>query len=63
MSITPEQQAETYVFLATSLEVEQVTGGYWDENNRQVQSNKNSYQRETWQKLWEASQRLAGLSK
>jgi NAD(P)-dependent dehydrogenase (short-subunit alcohol dehydrogenase family) len=63
MAISPERQAETYVYLAADPEVEKVTGGYWDENNRQVQSNKNSYNRETWQRLWEVSEKLARLTK
>ncbi len=61
LAITPEKQAETYVYLATSPEVEDITGGYWDENNRQVKSNANSYKRETWKKLWEVSEKLAKL--
>ena len=63
MSITPQRQAETYVYLAAAPEVENITGGYWDENNRQVRSSKNSYNRETWKKLWDTSQRLAGIEK
>lgn len=60
-SVTPERQAETYVYLAADPAVEQITGGYWDENNRRVRSNANSYRRETWQRLWNESKRLAGL--
>lgn len=36
MSITTERQAETYVYLAADPAVQNITGGYWDENNRQV---------------------------
>jgi len=61
MAITPEQQANTYVYLAADPAVQNITGGYYDENNRQVRSNKNSYQRETWNKLWQVSEKLAGL--
>jgi NAD(P)-dependent dehydrogenase (short-subunit alcohol dehydrogenase family) len=61
LSITPERQAETYVFLAADPEAEKITGGYWDENNRQVKSNQKSYNRETWKKLWAVSGKLAGL--
>jgi NAD(P)-dependent dehydrogenase (short-subunit alcohol dehydrogenase family) len=61
-AITPEKQAETYVYLAADPAVQGTSGGYWDENNRQVRSNKNSYNRETWQKLWQVSERLAGIS-
>jgi NAD(P)-dependent dehydrogenase (short-subunit alcohol dehydrogenase family) len=60
-SISPERQAETYVYLAADPSAAQITGGYWDENNRQVRSNKASYQRETWDKLWSESARLAGI--
>ena len=62
MSISPERQAETYVYLAADSEVQDVTGGYWDENNRQVRSNQNSYNRETQQRLWEVTEKLAGMS-
>jgi NAD(P)-dependent dehydrogenase (short-subunit alcohol dehydrogenase family) len=61
MAISPERQAETYVYLAADTAVENITGGYWDENNHQVRSNRNSYKRETWQRLWRESARLAGL--
>lgn len=60
-SITPERMAETYVFLAASPAVEKVTGGYWDENNHQVKSNRNSYNRLTWKRLWQESERLSGI--
>lgn len=63
MAITPERQAETYVFLAADPAVEKITGGYWDENNRQVRSNAHSYNRETWRRLWDKTERLAGLQK
>lgn len=61
MSITPARQAETYVFLASDPSIQNITGGYWDENNHQVRSNKASYNRETWKKLWTVSMRMAGL--
>lgn len=60
-SITPERQAETYVYLAADPEVSRFTGGYWDENNRQVRSNKNSYNPQTWRRLWQVSEQLTGL--
>lgn len=41
-SITPEKMAETYTYLATSTEVEGLTGQYFDENNRSVSSSKYS---------------------
>lgn len=61
MSITTERQAETYVYLAADPTVEQITGGYWDEHNRQVRSNRASYDRETWKRLWTETERLSGL--
>ncbi|HCS41157.1 MAG TPA: short-chain dehydrogenase [Anaerolineaceae bacterium] len=61
MAITPERQAETYVYLAADPGLEKVTGGFWDENNKQVNSNKNSYNQATWKKLREVTEKLAGI--
>jgi len=61
MALTPDQQAKTYTFLAADPDVQGITGAYWDENNQQVRSNKNSYNQQTWQKLWQESERLAGI--
>lgn len=61
MAISPERQAETYVYLASDPSVENVSGGYWDENNQQVKSNAKSYNRETWHKLREVTEKLAGI--
>jgi NAD(P)-dependent dehydrogenase (short-subunit alcohol dehydrogenase family) len=61
MSISPEQQARTYVYLAADPSVREISGGYFDENNRQVLSNKNSYNRETWKKLWNVSEKLSAI--
>jgi len=61
MAITPERQAETYVYLAADPDLEKVTGGYWDENNKQVYSSKNSYNPTTWHKLREVSEKMAGI--
>jgi NAD(P)-dependent dehydrogenase (short-subunit alcohol dehydrogenase family) len=62
-SITPERQAETYLYLAADPQVAEVTGGYWDENNQRVKSNPNSYRRTTWERLWNASAKLSGLER
>ncbi|HOH21163.1 MAG TPA: SDR family oxidoreductase [Anaerolineaceae bacterium] len=62
MAITPEAQADTYLYLAADPDVEHITGKYWDEHNRQVASSKKSYRRETWRQLWETTSRLAGIS-
>jgi NAD(P)-dependent dehydrogenase (short-subunit alcohol dehydrogenase family) len=61
VSISPERQAETYVFLAADPMGQQVNGGYWDENNRQVRSNKLSYDQELQDKLWMVSENMAGI--
>ena len=63
MSITPERQAETYVYLAADPAVQDISGSYWDENNQQVRSNQKTYNRETWKRLWDESERLAGIQK
>jgi NAD(P)-dependent dehydrogenase (short-subunit alcohol dehydrogenase family) len=62
MAITPERQAETYVYLAADPNLEKVTGEYWDENNKQVSSSKISYNQVTWQKLREVTAKLAGIN-
>jgi hypothetical protein len=61
MSITPDQMAETYVYLAASSEVEGVTGKYLDEHQRQVGSSKHSLNRASWKRLWDISSKLASL--
>ncbi len=62
MAITPEKQAETYVFLAADPSVEGISGKYWDENNKPVRSNANSYNYLTQKKLWEISASMTGLT-
>ncbi len=62
MAIRPERQAQTYVYLAADPAVQEISGGYWDENNQQVRSNPKSYHRETWKRLWDETERLAGLT-
>lgn len=58
MALSPERMARTYVYLAADPALREVTGGYWDENNRQVKSNSNSYRRETWQRLWQTTEEM-----
>ena len=58
MSVTPARMAETYTYLASDPAVGQISGKLWDENNRQIRSNRNSYNRETWNKLWLASEKM-----
>lgn len=61
LSITPERQAETYTYLAADSDVQAASGEYWDENNRPVRSSPKSYNRETQQRLWIETARLAGI--
>jgi NAD(P)-dependent dehydrogenase (short-subunit alcohol dehydrogenase family) len=58
--ITPEQGAATSIYLASSPEVEGVTGRYFD-SKRSVPSSFISYDRRTQQRLWEVSEELVGL--
>ena len=57
----PEKGAETVLYLATSEEVEGVTGKYYV-NQRPVSSSQESYDEVAAQRLWAVSERLTGLS-
>ena len=58
-AVTPERQAEAYVFLAADPDVEQISGGYWDERGQQVRSSRASCNRETRERLWRVTEELA----
>ena len=58
--LTPEQGAKTTIYLATSPEVENITGKYFD-NKKEVKSSKKSYDRNLQKKLWGVSEKLTGL--
>ena len=58
---TPEKGAETSVYLASSPEVEGITGKYFA-NKKPVASSKASYDKETAKQLWSVSEKLTGLS-
>jgi NAD(P)-dependent dehydrogenase (short-subunit alcohol dehydrogenase family) len=58
-AITPAKGAETSVYLATSPDVEMITGKYFD-NKREKESSKISYDLETQKRLWETSENLVG---
>jgi NAD(P)-dependent dehydrogenase (short-subunit alcohol dehydrogenase family) len=60
MFITPERGAETSIHLASSPEVEGVSGRYFD-GKRSVPSSFVSYDRRTQSRLWDASAELVGL--
>jgi NAD(P)-dependent dehydrogenase (short-subunit alcohol dehydrogenase family) len=57
----PEQGAETVVYLATSPEVQAITGKYF-ENRRPVRSSRESYDEATARRLWEISAEMTGLT-
>lgn len=59
-ALTPEQGAQTSIYLASSPEVEGVSGKYYDKS-RPVSSSKESYDREVAQRLWAVSSELVGL--
>jgi NAD(P)-dependent dehydrogenase (short-subunit alcohol dehydrogenase family) len=58
---TPEEGAETSVYLASSPEVESVTGKYF-ERKQPIASSQASHDEAVAGRLWEVSERLAGLS-
>lgn len=57
-ALTPEKMAETYVWLAGDPSMQDVTGGYWDAPHTPVKANKNAYNRDTQQRLWDATKKL-----
>ena len=57
---SPEKGAETIVYLATSEEVNGVTGKFFS-SGKQSRSNAESYNKEVWARLWEVSEELTGL--
>ena len=61
-SITPERMAESYLYLAASPDLVNVSGKYFDEHNRQVSSSRIIYNEEVWKKLWETSTKLVHLN-
>ena len=60
-SLTPQQGADTIIYLASSPEVEGVTGKYWVER-KQVQSSPASYDEAAQKRLWEVSAQMTGLT-
>ena len=59
-ALTPEQGADTIVHLASSPEVEGVTGKYWM-NRKAIQSSPESYDEEAQKRLWSISAQLTGI--
>ena len=62
LSMTPEEMAETYVWLAADPVGAQQTGKYWDAPGVEVKANKNAYNKETQKHLWDVSERLTSGS-
>jgi NAD(P)-dependent dehydrogenase (short-subunit alcohol dehydrogenase family) len=60
-AISPEEMAETYLYLAASPEAAALTGQYIDENRKPVKSSPSSYDRAVWHRLWNVSAQLTGL--
>ena len=60
VAITPEQGAETSIYLATSPEVAGVTGKYFIKC-KAAPSSRASYDEETARRLWEISEEMTGL--
>lgn len=57
VGLTPEQGAQTSVYLATSPDVKNVTGKYW-EKSKAVPSGGTSYDETTWTRMWEVSDKM-----
>lgn len=60
--VSPEKGARTSVYLASSPDVEGVSGKYFD-NSREKKSSRRSYDMNAQKKLWELSEKLTGLAK
>jgi len=58
---SPEQGAETSIYLAASPEIAGVTGKYFS-RKKPVRSSRESYDEAAARRLWEVSERLTGLS-
>jgi retinol dehydrogenase-14 len=59
-SLTPEQGADTVVYLASSPDVEGITGKYWT-LRKAVPSSPQSYDQDAQKRLWTVSAQLAGI--
>jgi retinol dehydrogenase-12 len=57
---TPEQGAQTTIYLASSVKVEGVTGKYFA-NCKEKASNKESYDENIARRLWDVSERMTGV--
>ena len=60
-ALTPEQGARTSIYLASSPEVEGITGKYWAKK-KPIQSKPESYDENVRRRLWDLSERMTGLA-
>jgi len=60
-AITPEEGADSIIYLASSPEVEGITGQYWTKR-RAVPSSPASYDESAQTRLWDVSVRMTGLA-
>jgi hypothetical protein len=60
-AISPEKGAETSIYLASSPEVEGVSGAYFSKC-KAVRASEISYNREIAEQLWQLSTEIAGLN-
>ena len=61
VGLTPELGAQTSVYLATSPDVENVTGKYW-EKGKAVPSGRAAYDETAWRRLWEVSDEMVAAN-
>jgi NAD(P)-dependent dehydrogenase (short-subunit alcohol dehydrogenase family) len=59
--VSPQEGAETPVYLASSPEVDGVTGKYYD-HRREKQSSAESHDQASAMRLWDESEKMTGLS-
>lgn len=60
-AIPPEEGADTIIYLASSPEVEGISGQYW-ESRRPIRSSPASYDEAAQKRLWDISERMTGLA-
>lgn len=60
MTMSPQEGAQTSIYLASSPEVANVTGSYFD-RSRAVRSSPASYDESAQRRLWEMSEAIAGI--
>jgi len=56
--MTTEKAARSSIYLASSPEVEGVSGGYFEPPNKRVKSSKASYDEAAQERVWEISAKL-----